>query len=353
MNYYNEFDPFAAAWLQRLIDEGLIPPGYVDTRSITEVQPEDVVGFTQCHFFAGIGGWSYALQLAGWPEDRQVWTGSCPCQPFSTAGKRQGVNDERHLWPQFARLIGECQPPVVFGEQVASKDGRLWLSGVRVDLEEMGYAVGAADLCAASIGAPHIRQRLYWGGVADTPSTRRHDTGTGKGDDLYWKDQNAQRQFRERKPTHTGEDVGSISGVALTGSQSAGRSVSGSGQSVEADGGRASGELGGSGSVGGVGHPLQPGLEGLTGDGHNRYQPRRVYTHESRPTTSSGSSGLGEWGDLGSVHCADGKIRRAPSGIPLLAHGVPNRVGRLRGFGNAIVPPLAAEFVQAFEEARA
>lgn len=84
--YYNEIDPFAAAWLRRLIARGLIAPGDVDTRSITDVRADDLVSYVQCHFFAGIGGWSLALRLAGWPDDRPVWTGSCPCQPFSGAG---------------------------------------------------------------------------------------------------------------------------------------------------------------------------------------------------------------------------------------------------------------------------
>ncbi len=177
MNYYNENEPKAAEWLRALVDVGLIPEGEVDERSIADVEPGDLEGYRQCHFFAGIGGWSYALELAGWDESRPVWTGSCPCQPFSAAGKRRGTDDARHLWPEFARLIGECSPPVVFGEQVASKAGREWLSGVRADLEALGYGVGAADLCAASAGAPHIRQRLFW--VADAKGERddgRHET---------------------------------------------------------------------------------------------------------------------------------------------------------------------------------
>src|SRR5690554_3303002 len=165
--YYNENDPKAAAWLRELIGAGLIAPGDVDERSIEDVRPGDLAGYAQCHFFAGIGGWSYALRLAGWPDDRPVWTGSCPCQPFSAAGKRKGTADERHLWPEFHRLIADGNPPVVFGEQVASKDGRLWLAGVRADLEALGYGVGAADLCAAGAGAPHIRQRLWWVGNAE------------------------------------------------------------------------------------------------------------------------------------------------------------------------------------------
>ena len=119
--YYNEFDPYAAQWLRNLIAAGLIAPGEVDERAIAEVSADDVRGFTQCHFFAGIGGWSYALRLANWPDDEPVWTGSCPCQPFSVAGKGHGVADERHVWPDFARLIGQCEPAVVFGEQVRSR----------------------------------------------------------------------------------------------------------------------------------------------------------------------------------------------------------------------------------------
>lgn len=160
--YYNEIDPFAAAWLRNLIKAGAIAPGDVDERDIRDVNPDDLKGYLQCHFFAGIGVWSYALRSAGWADERPVWTGSCPCQPFSAAGKRGGLADERHLWPHWHHLIRECRPAIVLGEQVASPDGLGWLDLVSADLEGAGYAFGASDLCAAGFGAPHIRQRLYW-----------------------------------------------------------------------------------------------------------------------------------------------------------------------------------------------
>lgn len=162
MNYYNEHDPKAAAWLRELIAYGHIAPGLVDERSIEDVAPAELAEFTQCHFFAGIGGWPLAFRYAGWPDDRPAWSGSCPCQPFSIGGEGKGVSDERHLWPAFKWHIAQRQPPVVFGEQVASKDGREWLAGVRLDLEDMGYAVGASDLCAASVSAKQNRPRLWW-----------------------------------------------------------------------------------------------------------------------------------------------------------------------------------------------
>jgi DNA (cytosine-5)-methyltransferase 1 len=171
--YYNEIDPYAADWLRNLMAASLIPEGDVDERSIAEVQPDDVRGYTHCHFFAGIGGWAYAMQLANWPSDRPLWTGSCPCQPFSVAGKRKGTDDHRHLWPEFGRLISECHPATVVGEQVASKDGRQWLAGVFANLEGMAYVVAGADLCAASAGAPHVRQRLWWMADAELSSATR------------------------------------------------------------------------------------------------------------------------------------------------------------------------------------
>lgn len=164
--YYNEFDPYAAQWLRNLVAAGHIAPGDVDERSIEDVKPGDLTGYTQCHFFAGIGVWSYALRRAGWADGRPVWTGSCPCQPFSQAGQGNGFADERHLWPAWFHLITNCSPAIIFGEQVSSKEGLVWLDLVQTDLEAAGYANGAFDICAAGVGAPHVRQRLFF--VADT-----------------------------------------------------------------------------------------------------------------------------------------------------------------------------------------
>ena len=164
--YYNEIDPFAAQWLRNLIAAELIPAGYVDERSIEDVRPTDLAGYRQCHFFAGIGGWARALRLAGWPDDREVWTASVPCQPYSLAsvahGGAKGPGDDRDLWPVFAPLLRECAPSTVFGEQVASCIQWGWWDRAAMDLEGCGYAAAASVLRADAFGADHERKRLYW-----------------------------------------------------------------------------------------------------------------------------------------------------------------------------------------------
>ena len=175
--YYNEFDPYAAQWLRNLIKAGHIAPGDVDERSILDVRPYDLKQYTQCHFFAGIGVWSYALRRAGWADDRPVWTGSCPCQPFSAAGRHAGFDDERHLWPALFHLIEARRPVAVFGEQVASKDGYTWLDLVQADLEGSNYAFGAVVAPAAGFGAPHRRHRMYWVADADDEGLQGREFG--------------------------------------------------------------------------------------------------------------------------------------------------------------------------------
>jgi DNA (cytosine-5)-methyltransferase 1 len=175
--YYNENAPKAAAWIRALIAAKLIPDGHVDERSICDVQPGDIKGYECCNFFAGIAGWSEALRLARWSGP--VWTGSCPCQSFSVAGKQKGTQDARDLWPNFFRLIRECHPERIFGEQVAGAIGHGWLDRVCTDMEAEGYAVGSVVLGAHSVGAPHIRQRLYW--VADALGNANNAGLEGRG----------------------------------------------------------------------------------------------------------------------------------------------------------------------------
>lgn len=265
--FFNDIDPKNCRWVENAFPEFTISDS--DVRSINA---NDVAGFRRCHFFGGIGGWELGLRLAGWPEELPVWTGSCPCPPFSSAGNRtrcvdcggrvvphpkqtgifacvecdsERTFDGRHLWPEFLRLIEICRPTVVFGEQVAGFDGLVWLAGIRATLEEIGYGVGAADLCAAGVGSPQLRQRIFWVAYSD--------------------------------------------GFVVQQKPSAGK------QSV---------------------FSLDPEAN--------------------------------FWGDFTGIRCSDGKQRRIQSGIQPFGYGIPARVGRFRGYGNAIVPQVAAKFVRAF-----
>src|ERR1035437_810600 len=160
--YYNEFKPEAAHMLRQLIKDGLIADGEVDERSITEVTADEVKGFTQCHFFAGCGGWSIALRKSGWSDDRRVWTGSCPCQPFSSAGSKRGKEDERHLLPIWCGLVTECRPTIIFGEQVERAISYGWLDEAAATMEKEKYAFASAVLCADAAESDHERKRLWF-----------------------------------------------------------------------------------------------------------------------------------------------------------------------------------------------
>ena len=89
-----------------------------------------------------------------------VICGGYPCQPFSTAGKRGGAEDDRHLWPEFSRLVAELRPTWVIGENVAGHIS-MGLDDVLSDLEGQGYACRTFVIPACAVGAPHQRYRCW------------------------------------------------------------------------------------------------------------------------------------------------------------------------------------------------
>jgi len=301
--YYNEWDSKTASWLRELIKQKLIAPGVVDERSITDVSPDDLKGFKQCHFFAGIGGWSYALRLAGLPDYFHCWTGSPPCQPFSIAGKQRGHLDERHLAPAFLRLIEKSQPSVVFGEQVSNAIRKHWLDDLFTELESQNYACGASVLPASSVGAPHKRDRLFFGAA-------RLDHSSG----FRWNTGRIRDYIRnDRFQPDTACQAGVMANNLCEGLQ------------------------------GRFPEPDDRGEEGWP-DSLRSDSPCCLAGTEYRITGSNnGFWSLADW-----LRCKDGRFRSVePRSFPL-AHGVSSRVGRLRGYGNAIVPQVAAEFIHAF-----
>lgn len=341
-NYYNEWDAGAAAWLRELINNKLIPYGYVDERSITEVTPGDLEGFTQCHFFAGIGGWPLALQLAGVPASTQLWTGSPPCQPFSVAGKSLGFEDERHLAPTFLRLIRECKPELLFGEQVAAAIGKHWLDFVFLNLEEKGYSCGAAVLPACSVGAPHKRDRLFFGAIdmADTSNGQRKQ----QQDEQCSGVQLAHITEKERWDRFGPNSTGLCRMADPNNARPQGR---------EGMPERTDKQPAGAGSVEGwLAKSMRTEWDNQRiqrpGEGDQAQGSRTAAEFTRCGDTDTANPNHGFWADADWLGCRDRKFRPVESGTFPLANGIPARVGRLRGYGNAIVPQVAAEFIKAF-----
>ncbi|HCC6092533.1 DNA cytosine methyltransferase [Citrobacter freundii] len=381
--YYNEIDTFAAQWLRNLIAGGHIAPGEVDERSIEDVTPDDLRGFTQCHFFAGIGVWSHSLRLAGWPDDKPVWTGSCPCQPFSAAGKGNGFDDERHLWPSFFHLISECRPQHIFGEQVASGNANTWFDLVQADMEGLEYAFGIVPFTSAGIGAPHIRERAYWVANASSKyeSTAGNETGiaarlrssspdrlanTG-GERLNRIDSLLQREESGR----VAKSVPEVTGHSVTG---------GMGYADHSRLERHFWNDGAAGWEGTTGPATKAGIHDGLAHTDNEQHPIAIsgcsheYVSTGRQQDPAAFEGLrgdyrplevnGFWRDADWLFCRDGKWRPVEPGTFPLVDGASarlgrvepgvarvassNRVGRLKGYGNAINAQAAAEFIRAY-----
>lgn len=307
MLYFNESDPFCAQWCRNAFGVE------VDERDIRTIERPTLA--VRQHYFAGIGGWEYALELAEWPEDREIWTGSCPCQPFSVAGKRQAAEDERDLWPAFFRLIAIARPAIILGEQVNGAIAYGWLDRICDDLEGIGYAVGAAVLPACGVAAPHIRQRLYWVAYSGPRGASQHARAF-------------ESEWREPRP------CGETGRLAFPESQQHGSGQPRSRWRTESANG---------GSTGGLGDSDRPGRQGYRDFGQ---------CHDQFPASRSQA-----------IHCTDGRWRRVPLeswllpladsgrfGNPKTDRELSSRIGALKGAGNAIVIPLAAEFIRAVME---
>jgi DNA (cytosine-5)-methyltransferase 1 len=369
--YYNEHDPRTAAWLRELIRHGHIMGGEVDERSVEDVLPGDVAGFIRCHWFAGIGGWDLALLRAKWPDDRPVWTGSPPCQSFSTAGKGGGKLDERHLWPALFHLIGECRPPVFFGENVESSIGHGLLDTIQSDLESQGYAVGSAVLPSAGVGAQDIRSRLWFVGkrgvsdeLASPRSQRCHEQLRKWDESERFAETGVSDELGDRQRTRCdGDGLQPIQGGRIEREPDA--RIAGSGATVVMAN-PSSDRCGGSGQARPTEEGLQPRPEftGELQDGLERYGPASrfwddadwLYCRDDKwRAVESGTYPLVGATQRGPLEMADGlyegMVRGGDNGVPIDADRTAEaRVMRLKGYGNAINPEVAKIFIESYLE---
>jgi DNA (cytosine-5)-methyltransferase 1 len=110
-----------------------------------------------------------------------ILTGGFPCQPYSSAGKRKGKEDERHLWPEMLRAIREVSPRFVVGENVrglTNWNGGLVFEEVCSELESYGYQVAPVIIPACAVNAPHRRERIWFVAYNDSKRQPGHEQQT-------------------------------------------------------------------------------------------------------------------------------------------------------------------------------
>ena len=309
--------------------------------------------FKHLDLFSGIGGFSLGLESTGgfetiafceiekfprkvlkkhWPHVKQykdikeltneqletdgiipidIITGGYPCQPFSVAGNQLGEKDKRHLWPEMFRLVKECKPTWVVGENVSGHI-KLGLDTVLEDLESEGYSTRAFSISASSIGANHKRERVWVVG---------HSQHNGSSSSTKSRSFEETSDNNQEGKNEAGELAGagrSNGGADVENTRRTLRQGSFFGEENENEIGQEDAyqfERSGSSSGNGISNTDSQRLQGL---GTER---------ELRESQEERSFGWERWWkfepDVGRV-----------------AHGIPKRVDRLKGLGNSLVPAI-------------
>ena len=239
--------------------------------------------------------------------DHDILSAGYPCQPFSYSGQRKGKADDRHLWPYIRRVVALKRPTWVVLENVAGHI-TMGLDEVLADLEAEGYASRTFVLPACGVDAPHRRDRVWIiashvgdpdsgerQGDEQTTITGRREQGPPTGcQDVPDTDSHRQQCPSERPREDRGHEAGDHTGW--------------SGEDVaDPDGSRSKARLPRS----------EPGQEGFTGEPDDRRHQRGRRTPD------------GLW-------TAEPPVRR-------VVNGLPRRVDRIKGLGNAIVPQIAEQ----------
>jgi DNA (cytosine-5)-methyltransferase 1 len=384
---------------------------------------------TTLDLFAGIGGFALGLEATGffrttcfvenepycqavlrhhWPRvpvlgdiknvqrsdlpdlSPDVIVGGFPCQPFSHAGKQRAQDDPRHLWPEMFRLIRECRPTWVIGENVAGII-KLGLDEVLSDLESEGYATRTFNIPACAVGAPHIRQRLWIIAHSDSHGepdgafdgdTRQGQLGFGRSEtSSHGSDADESGSHRaaehEHDPKHgqtqlRDKQVGELGqmGKVVADADSDDRRRERCTKSQE---GTTRVEHGGSGS-----RQLERGIDADVADassGRQRRSGKGQMEQSRRAETKRTSETLANTDETGCEQQRrsksaqeeqpsiehGGSLSDAASGgrpevwwkveppVGRVVDGLPNRVPQLRALGNSIIPQIAQEIGNAIK----
>ena len=313
--------------------------------------------------------------------DPDVICGGFPCQPFSHAGRQQAQDDPRHLWPEMFRLIRECRPTWVVGENVAGIIS-LGLDEVLSDLESEGYATRTFNIPACAVGAPHIRQRIWIVAHADSQSepdgafdgnARQRQLGFG-----FMADAES-NGWEQRKQNSGGGQKG-------TEPRQEHRFRNGGGTVADPDGQRTQGQWSNGSEEGREDSERQAGLCGraVLADARRDTKGCDTELHGGTAQRSKGKFQSGDGGDDVADTQRKGEGRRGVSrpgkdkskngkglsgqlgghgeagpeewwavepSVGRLVNGLPNRVPQLRALGNSIVPQIAEEIGNAIKVA--
>jgi DNA (cytosine-5)-methyltransferase 1 len=304
--------------------------------------------FKHLDLFSGIGGFSLGLESTGgfetvafceiekfprkvlkkhWPHVKQykdikeltneqletdgiipidIITGGYPCQPFSVAGRKLGEKDKRHLWPEMFRLVKECRPTWVIGENVSGHI-KLGLDTVLEDLESEGYSTRTFSISASSIGANHKRERVWIMANSNNTGNRTSQyeiNRNGEKTNEEWERQ-SQSQFSRQ-----GADVENTRRTLRQGSFFGEENENETGQEDAYQF-----ERSGSSSGNGISNTDSQRLQGLGTE------------HQLRESQEKRSFGWKRWWEL-------------EPNVGRVANGIPKRMDRLKGLGNSLVPAI-------------
>ena len=269
--------------------------------------------------------------VKGKEGDADVIVGGFPCQPMSVAGKRKGTDDDRYLWPEMFRLIREIKPQFVIGENVKNivniQDGVVFET-VCTDLESEGYEVQSFNIPAAGVGAPHRRERIWIVAYAERYNeTQQIQKSDGTQDQVQNK--RGQKDSTSRISSRANSIRQTNNRYEKNVANAYSERPQGHGKKYELRKNSQKIKTSGSSS---------------SARNTNVADTESSDRHDNEAVTRDGESQTQEvFGDRSSLSGESSWWHTEPN-VGRVAHGIPGRVHRLKGLGNAIVPQIAREF---------